>query len=920
MAIIAQLMPFPVGTRIGPFEIVAPLGAGGMGEVFRARDTKLGRDVALKILPAVFASDPDRLMRFAREAKTLAALNHPHIAQVYGLEDVSADTASGGSRALVMELVEGQDLSARIERGPLPVDEALHIARQIADALEAAHEHGIIHRDLKPANIKLKADGTVKVLDFGLAKALDPAGESMEQANSPTLTSPALTMRGVILGTAAYMAPEQAKGKAVDRRADMWAFGCVLYEMLAGRRAFEGEDTTDTIAAVVTRDPDWTRLPSSTPDSVRRLLRRCLTKPVRERLRSMGDAALEIAEATRPNDISTSGPVRQPLKPFVGVRSWRSAVAASVVLLSVAAIGWFLGRRQTTATATPLSAVRLSLVPSESDAISVSGNDRDLAISPDGKRVAYVGGHGTALVVRDLDRNEAVRIPGVGLPHNPFFSPDGTWVGFADGLSAIKRVSARGGPVETVCRITQPSVQGSWHGDTIVFAQYGRIFRVAARGGVPEALTPPPGAEQSSLYNPSFLPGGKAVLVGVAPRRSGTAEAGIGVVDLQTGVLKMVVPLGPSPGGVNGLVARFIAPRHLIYRPQIEPGARSAPALRVIGFDLTRLETVGTAAVLDEPVFITAFGGYADFDVAQNGTLLYVSAAASPEVRRLVWVDRSGREEPIDLPARAYTYPNFSPDGRQVALDIRDQENDGWIWDLGRNTLRRLTFDPGFNQYAIWTHDQQRIADIVGNTIFWQRADGSGRPEVLAERPHLLAPYAFSQGDRHLVFREDFPETGHDLMMLSLDADRKVVPLLQTRFNELNAEISPDGRWLAYESDESGSPDIYVRPFPDVNAGHWQVSAAGGRAPRWSRDGQELYFLALDGAMMATRVETAQAFVSHAAAQLFAHHNYVGGASSIGRTYDVSPDGRRFLMIKPAPSPNIAVVLNWAQTLSSNAR
>ena len=919
-------MPLTPGTRIGSYEIISLVGAGGMGEVFRAHDTKLGRHVAVKILPAAVASDPERLTRFEREARTLASLNHPHIAHVYGVEETT-DT-----RALVMELVEGEDLSARVARGPMPLDEVLPIARQLADALEAAHDLGIVHRDLKPANIKLRSDGTVKVLDFGLAKLNPdgPAGALIETGaaigrdaavTTPAIASPAMTVHGVILGTAAYMAPEQAKGKPVDRRADVWAFGCVLYEMLTGHRAFEGEDVTDTIAAVVTKDPDWTRLPPSTPPSIRRLLRRCLAKPVKERLRSIGDAMLDLAEpAEGSGEVVTTGATSLPRRRSQSLRSWATAVGALVVLMLVAALAWTLGRNQSIPDRPASFAARLALVPSDGDAIAVSGNDRDLAISPDGKRIAYLGGNGTALIVRDLDRKQVVRIDRAGLPHNLFFSPDGAWVGFIDGLSAIKKVPATGGPIETVCRIMNPGVDADWHGDTIVFAQYGRVHRVSARGGVPEVVTPPPGADQPALYVPKFLPSGEAVLVGVAARAPADSEGGIGILDLRTGALKLIVPLSRTLGALNGLGARFVAPNHLVYRPALQRGGEVAARLRVVGFDLERMEATGAPAVVDEPIFITEFGGYADFDVAENGTLVYVANTAQPNTRRAVWVHRDGREEAIDLPARAYTYPNVSPDGRQVAFDIRDQENDSWIWDLARNTLRRLTFDPGFNQYAVWAHDQRHVVHIIGGNIFWQPPDGSGRPEQLAERQRLLAPYAFSKNDQQLVFREDSPDTGHDLMILSFDQDRKVEPLLQTRFNELNADISQDGRWLAYESDESGAPNVYVRPFPDVNAGRWQVSASGGRAPRWSRDGQELYFLGLDGAMMTARVEGAGAFVSHAPTRLFDHRNFVGAASSIGRTYDVSPDGSRFLMFKPAPAPHISVVLNWAETLTASTQ
>jgi serine/threonine-protein kinase len=901
---------FP-GTRLGPYEITAPLGVGGMGEVYRATDTNLKRRVAIKVLPASVAGDVERLGRFQREAEILAALNHPNIAHIHGLEK------SDGTIALVMELVEGPTLADRISKGAIPIDEALPIVKQIAEALEAAHDQDIVHRDLKPANIKVRSDGVVKVLDFGLAKALEPPATAADVSGSPTITSPAMTRLGAILGTAAYMSPEQARAKDVDTRADVWAFGCVLYEILAGRRAFGGDDVTDTILSVVSKEPDWSRLPPSTPDSIRRLLRRCLTKSVQQRLRSIGDAVLEIDDATQVTDLSSGGVVKPDKFPAA---RWIGAAAAGVLFLAVAVAGWSIGRRQTTNLAASTGALRFSLVPSPADGITVSGNSRDLAIAPDGRTIAYVGGNGTSLIIRHLDRSDATRVDGAGLPQNPFFSSDGAWVGFVDGLSAIKKVSVRGGSIETVCRTSYSVVQPAWHGDTIVFAQYGRIFRVSAAGGVAEPITPPLSAGGPRLYNPSFLPTGNAILVGVAS----PTQSGIGIVDPRTGALKLIVPMPSSSTDEFGLQARFVAPNRLIYRSALEPGAQS-PALHVVGFDAGRLETVDRSVAIEEPVFVSPFGGFADFDLAENGTLVYVASSARPNVRRLVWVNRDGREEPIDLPERAYTYPNFSPDGRQVAFDIRDQENDAWVWDLSGSTLRRLTFDRGFNQYAVWSHDQRHLvytlaaASVAGavNRIFWQSADGRGQPEVLTERSALLAPYGFSKDDRYLIFREDSLETGHDLMRMSLDAERRVEPLLQTPFNELNAEVSPDGRWLAFESDASGAHEIYVRPLPDVNAGLWQVSSAGGRAPQWSRNGQELFFLSPDSAMMTAGVETTTtAFVSHAPTRLFEHHNYVGGASTIGRTYDVAPDGRRFLMIKAAPSPDLAVVVNWTQTLN----
>jgi Tol biopolymer transport system component len=879
-----------IGRTIGSYHVLAKLGEGGMGEVYRASDTTLNRDVALKLLPDAFTKDPDRLARFKREAQVLASLNHPNIAAIYGFEDAN--------HALVMELVEGPTLAERITNGPIPLDEVLPIARQIAEALEAAHEKGIIHRDLKPANVAFTADGHVKVLDFGLAKALDPVAGS-DLTNSPTLTL-AATQAGVILGTAAYMAPEQAKGRAADKRSDVWAFGCVLYEMLTGTRPFEGDDISEILACVLKSDPVWSALPVETPPAIRRLLHRCLQKDRRQRLADVADARLEIDDAL-------GAPATDALPPAPRHASIGSiALAVSVAAVTAAVATWALTRRSPQV---PPSVTRLSIAPAVADALTVSGNDRDVAISPDGRRVAYVGGNGTSLVIRDLDRSDPIRIDGIGLPHNPFFSPDGAWVGFVDGLSALRKLPVRGGAVETICRFAFPGVGATWAGDTIVFNMYGGLWRVSAAGGEPEKLTPVAADGQPVYFNPSFLPGGRAVLFAFAGK-----EQGIGVLDLQRGTTKVVMRAGMN---FNGAGATYLDSGHLIYASRAQ--AQGPAALNLIGFDVNRLETVGTPVALNEPIFITPFGRVPDFDVSQNGTLVYVAATAEPAARRLVWVARDGHEEPIDAPVRAYTYPNVAPDGRQVAIDIRDQENDTWIWDLGRRTLRRLTFDPGFNQYAVWTRDGRRVLYLLNQNLVWQQADGSGVPEVVARRTHLLAPYAFSPDGRRLVFREDFPETGHDLMVLSLEGERKVEPLLQARFNELNAEISPDGRWVAYESDESGAHEIYVRPFPDVKAGRWQISTAGGRMPLWARDGRELFFLASGGALMSAAIDAGQTFVAGAPARLFDHHYYIGGASSIGRTYDVAPDGRGFLMIKPdtGQPASLMVVLDWFEELKA---
>jgi Tol biopolymer transport system component len=895
-------MHLAAGTRLGPYEITAPLGAGGMGEVYRARDTKLDRDVAIKVLPEVFALDRERLARFEREAKTLAALNHPHIAQIYGFEQ------AGTTSALVMELVEGEDLAQRIARGAIPVDEALAIAKQIADALEAAHEKGIIHRDLKPANIKLTPDGAVKVLDFGLAKAFEPTSGAAPSSLSMSPTVTAGTQLGVILGTAAYMAPEQARGKPVDRRADIWAFGCVLFEMLTGSRAFEGEDVTETIAAVVTRDPDWSRVPASLPPHVVTLLRRCLEKNVQRRLPHLGVVRLDIDDALRHTDSAPQSTVAvAPTLPSGGPWLTRRAAGGALTVAVILIAGAFMWGRHTAVGDPPL-VTRLAIAPPPAEAITVSGIAHDLAISPDGRRAAYVGANGTALLVRDLDRLDALRIDVGGLPNGPFFSPDGQWIGFVDGISAIRKVPVNGGRVETVAR-TWAAVGATWGDGTIFFAMTGAVYRVPASGGPAEKLTI--AGPNTQFSNPTVAPGKRALFVAMTG-----PTPGIGVIDLDRGTSKLLIP-GPRPRG-----ARYVPSGHLVYTLGASDDAQSVWRLRMVRFDLERLEVVGTPTPIEEPIFVSPFGGSANFDVSASGTLVYVSAVVRPNARRLVWVNRDGREEPIDLPARAYTYPTISPDGTQVALDIRDQENDTWIWDVAKNTLRRLTFDPGQNAYVVWTPDGERLVHFRSpGSLYAQRADGRGAPELLVRREHLLAPYGFSPDGKRFVFREDFPETGHDLMMLSLENNRAVTPLLQTGANELNAEISPDGRWLAYESDESVLREVYVRPFPDVTTGRWQVSAAGGRMPRWAKSGQELFFIAPNGALMASAVDTTGAFSSGAPIRVFEHVNYIGGAASLGRTYDVSPDGRRFLMIKPdGLPPNLTVVLNWSDELKAKSK
>ena len=892
-------MALTSGTRIGPYEIVGSLGAGGMGEVYRAHDAKLGRDVALKLLPAAFASDPERLARFDREAQVLASLNHPHIAQIYGFEE------SGDTRALVMELVDGPTLADLIVTGAMEVPEALRIARQIALALEAAHERGITHRDLKPSNVKVAADGSVKVLDFGLAKLSSHSDSSprstIDVTASPTLMSSTLaTSVGVILGTAAYMSPEQARGRIVDKRSDIWAFGCVLYEMLTGRRAFKGEEISDTLAAILRDEPDWSLIPSTVSPTVRRYLQRCLAKDPSQRVHDIADLRLALEGAfDAPNE---SGPASTSLRPTRALY-----VAAALAVAVAGAVLGALGMRAFVPDTAP-SIVQLFASPSTALLAPTLG-DPDVAISSDGSRIAYVSFRqsGLELFVRSIDRLDPVRLEGVENPRSPFFSPDGNWVGYFD-QQALKKVSVSGGPAVTITAVTGNGRGASWGpDDTIVFATADStgLMRVSASGGTPAALTTPNKGEDHTA--PQILPGGRAVLFTINSARL-VSNSQLAVLDLATGAAKPILS-GASHG-------RYTESGHLVY------GAGGV--LRAVGFDLDAMRVRGSPVPVAERV-LTKNSGMANFDVASNGTLVYEAgdSAVLLQERSLVWVDRQGREEAIPAPKRAYIYPRISPDGTRVALDIRDQENDIWIWDLARQTLSRLTFDPGFNRGAVWTPDGKRIVFAIerdgDESLYWQAADGSGAPERLstAQSGRQQFPMSMSRDGTRLVFSEP-GQPPFDLLMLTL-ADKKSESLLNSRFSEANGEVSPDGRWLAYQSDETGMPEVYVRPFPN-GSGRWQVSSAGGNRPAWASSGRELFYLQNDGPMMAVPILTGAtgAFTFGTPQRLFdSRYSLVQS----GRTYDVTKDAKRFLMVKTdrldpgLPPTQLVVVLNWTQEL-----
>ena len=905
-------MPLNAGTRVGPYEIVSALGAGGMGEVYRARDTKLSRDVALKVIPDTFALDPDRLARFTREAHVLASLNHPHIAAIYGFED------SGETHALVLELVEGHTLAERIAGGPLPLDEALPIAKQLAEALEAAHEQGIIHRDLKPANIKITPDGVVKVLDFGLAKLAEPTGSGQQAAGraqlsmSPTITSPAMmTGMGVLLGTAAYMSPEQAKGRPADKRSDIWAFGCVLFEMLAGTRPFDGEDITDVMVAVLSKEPDWNALPASVPASIRALLRRCLEKDRRKRVADIAAARFALDEHA-----SLSGPATTSAALLAHRPLWRRVAvmtAGALVIAAVAtALTWFATRPRDPV---PPRVSRLPLALSGTAALTINGIDRDLAITPDGSRVVYVGNRSTQLFVRALDALAPVAVF-TGRPSGPFISPDGQWIGFLDVGGTLKKVAMTGGPAVTLTTLDSNLRGATWGpDDTIIYATSSvatGLQRMGAAGGPTTVLTRPDRTkgELDHLW-PELLPGGRAVLFTITALTGGLDAAQVAVLDLRTGTRKIL-----ARGGND---AHYVPSGHLVYA--------AAGTLRAIPFDLANLETRGTPVPVIPDVMTTGAAGGVDAVMADDGTLAYVPVSGMAGMQRtLVWVDRPGRETPIPAPARTYLYPRLSPDGTRVAVYANDQEADNWVWNLGRTTLTRLTFDPGIDPYPVWTPDGLRLifsSERVGaRNLFWQAADGTGTVERLTESPNNQNATAVSPDGHQLIFTETTPKTGDDVMRMELDGTRRVTPLVQSQFIERNGIVSPDGRWLAYEANDSGRLEIYVRPYPEVNRGHWQVSTAGGTRPLWARNGQELLYVSQTAALMRVGVGRGASWLATTPTPLVKEGYFTNPAVFTGRTYDISPDGKRFLMIKEgggtdetAAPPQIIVVQHWTEEL-----
>jgi eukaryotic-like serine/threonine-protein kinase len=886
-------MALPSGTRVGPYSIVAQLGSGGMGEVYRATDTKLKREVALKILPESFAADPDRLARFQREAEVLASLNHPNIAHIHGLEEAD------GVKALVMELVEGPTLADRITQGAVPLEEALPIAKQIAEALEAAHEQGIVHRDLKPANIKVRPDGTVKVLDFGLAKAMDsPTGSSASVSMSPTITTPAMTQAGMILGTAAYMAPEQARGTKVDKRADLWAFGVVLWEMLTAKRLFEGATVSDTLAAVLKTEPDWTALAPTTPFAIRRLLRRCLEKDQRRRLADAADARIEIDEAQA--EPSNTAPETHALSRRTERLAWLSSLA---VVAIVAALGMFF-RPGVAPAAAPRSEMRLEInTPPTTDPAS-------FAISPDGQILAFVAmSEGQPrLWVRPLDSISARALPETDGAGFLFWSPDSRSVAFfADGQ--LKRIEIDGGSPRTLA--SAPSaVGGSWGPDgVILFSMLGNpIFRVSDVGGDPMPVTRL-NALQGAHYSPQFLPDGRHFLYWAVSGRE---------------------PNGVFVGRIDGSETRRLldADFAAVYAPQGYLLLVRQARLFAQPFDPALMSLTGTPFPVADQITNSTERISPAVSVSGGGTIAYRTGSEQGAGKQLTWFDRSGKELAVNMGGRfasTQLSPQLSPDGRQVALFRLVGGNvDVWLIDVGRGVPTRFTFDSADDVMPLWSHDGHRIvfsSNRRGAHDLYLKSTASGSEEtLLLQSPQFKVATDWSSDGRFLLYQSVDPKRNNDIWALPLDKDGKPsgqpVPVVQTDFDEHGGQFSPDGKWIAYVSLKSGRYEVYVQPFGRPGGGEIRMSIDGGDQVRWRPDGRELFYVARDGRLMAVPVRVGsngETVEPGTPVPLF--QTRVVRGTPIGQTqYAVSADGLRFLMnsfIEDTVTSPITVMLNW---------
>jgi serine/threonine protein kinase/Tol biopolymer transport system component len=939
-----------IGKTLAHYEITSQIGKGGMGEVYQATDTKLGRDVAIKVLPEEFAQDTDRVARFQREAKLLASLNHPNIAAIYGLEE------SDGTNFLVMELVEGQTLAERIQGGPVNVEETLKLGLQIAEALEAAHDKGVIHRDLKPANIKVTPDGKVKVLDFGLAKAFAGEQDQIDLSQSPTLSDMA-TQQGVILGTAAYMPPEQAKGKPVDKRADVWAFGVVLFEMLTGRSLFTGETSSEILAAVIKSEPEWNRLPQNLHPRIRLMLERCLEKDVKSRSSGIGEVRADIDKVLAdPSGVfAQTITAESPQKKLRTILPW---VAAAIVVAGV--VGWFL-KPAPPPEPRPVMQFEYDL-PKDQEFAQLSLFS-PVTISKDGTKIAYVANG--QLYLRDINQLTARPIQGTDDgPITPFFSPKGQWIGYlsiADGQ--LKKIAITGGTPVPICDAGFITGASWGEDDTILFSALGVIMQVSANGGTPEAIVK--AEENERFVSPQILPDGKSILftviTGVFPQIS---VPQVFVQSLKSGERKNLY--------LPGSFAQYLPTGHLVYAVDNN--------LFVIPFDLDRLEITGGAVPMVEGVFRMSTSTPTFSAISDSGTLVYIPGRTtniltfpSPQLT-LVWVDQQGKVEEIDIPPGDYVSPRISPDGTKVAVTVNTEEasSDIHIWDLIRETPMRLTFNE-HSTYPLWTPDGQRVVFLAGEGdergIYWKAADGRGKEELLA----LVSdgggpPWSWADDGKTLVttkggnIRRISPsmmmrrsgmrgrgsglppsrssgsegsstseetEISVDIGTMSMEGNHEWKPLLNLEERFFDLQISPDGRWMAYST---GQLEAYVRPFPDVEGGgQWQVPTDGAIGCLWSPNGRELIYFNMENlSIMVAEVETDPTFNFGKSKVLFTPRD-IGLANIIlTGSYDIHPNGERFLMLKEVETaedesqaeestseiPNkIIVVTNWFEEL-----
>ncbi len=902
-------MSLAAGTKFGPYEIVSPLGAGGMGEVYRARDSKLGRDVALKVLPEAFAADATRLARFHREAQLLASLNHPCIASIYGFED------SGKVHAFVMELVEGPTLADRVLSGAIPVSEALGIAKQICEALEFAHERGIVHRDLKPANVKVTPEDAVKVLDFGLAKALETQDSGMNIANSPTL-SVAATREGMILGTAAYMSPEQAKGRAADRRSDVWAFGCVLYEMLSGKQPFSGETVSDTLAEVLKVDPDWNALPANTPAGIQKLVRRCLVKDPKQRLQAIGEARIAIEQTLNPTaqvsgidfiapagaGVAVEGAQKQPWRRAL---PWAVAAVCFVAAAIIATLFWRVSSN-------PDRSVRSYILPPDQATFVFQAAFGAPVLSPDGKRLVFsakTGGANEMLWVRELDSLTGRRLEGTGGASFPFWSPDSQFVGFfASGK--LMKIDISGGPAQTVC--DAPSGRGgTWsESGVIVFAPKvaGSLEKVSAAGGEPVAVFADDKPDQQlTLRWPFFLPDGNHFLYWSGnPFAVGTAGNN-----------------GIFLGSLDGKQRQFLfaADSDALYSSSGYLLFLRGETLMAQPFDAGGLKLTGDAVPIAEHIGNPQKYRLGHFSVSQHEELIY--EGSETDAGQVVWMDANGKQLGTLGEPGGVLDARLSPDDKTIIEAIEDPQStnaDLWLVDLTRGVRTRFTFDPASHGYPAWSPDGKEIAfssTHAGNLSMYEKAaNGTGDIQPLAGDGVEQLVSDWSRDGRYIAYNRLDPQTGggFGIWILPLFGDNKPFPFIQNQYNLLTPTFSPDGKWIAYSSQESGRRQIFVSSFPGANS-KWQVSANGGGAPRWRADGRELFYLSEDNKLMAVEIQEKGGSLEIGSTQtLFP----VSASSSLLLPYDVTSDGKKFVIVVPVAGSGgepITLVTNWVASL-----